>query len=65
MRCKMSWNSKEEKCKFCGKVFKVVVEILPSKLDDKRESYYYCPYCEKVAGTIRLQGNEEVFSKKI
>ena len=61
----MSWNSKEEKCKYCGKTFKVVIETLPSKMDDKRDSHYYCPYCEEVVGTIRLQGNEEMFCEKI
>lgn len=65
MRCSMSLNSNEKKCKHCGKTFKVVIETLPSKMDDKRESYYCCPYCDKVVDTIRLQGNEEVFCKKI
>lgn len=60
----MSYSTKE-KCNHCGKEFNVIVESLPSKMDDKRESYTYCPYCDKVVDAIRLQGNEEVFCKKI
>ena len=61
----MSWKSNEEKCSYCEKTFKIIIEALPSKMDVRRESYYCCPYCEKVAGTIILQGNEEVTCKKI
>lgn len=61
----MYLNLSKEKCKHCGKNFKVVIETLPSKMDDKRESYYYCPYCEKAVDTVRLQGNEEVHCEKI
>lgn len=61
----MSIMSKNDKCKHCGKEFIVIVESLPSKMDEKRESYYCCPYCEKVVDTIRLQGSEEVFCKKV
>lgn len=61
----MSWKSNDEKCKHCGKVFKLIIDVLPTKMDEKRETYYCCPYCEKVAGTIRLQGDEEVICKKI
>ena len=57
-------KTKMVQCKYCGKSFKIVVETIPSTMDDKRDSYYYCPYCEKVVGTIRLQGNEEVFCEK-
>lgn len=60
----MSYHYTEEACKFCGKTFKVTIETLPSKMDDKRESCYYCPFCEKFSGTVRLQGNEEVVCKK-
>ena len=61
----MSCNINTKKCENCGKTFKVIIEIFSSNIDDKRESYYCCPYCDKVVDTIRLQGNEEVFCKKI
>ena len=50
----MFLKSNEEKCKHCGKTFKLVIDVLPAKMDEKRESYYCCPYCGEVAGTIRL-----------
>ena len=61
----MSIISKKDKCKHCGKDFTVFIESLPSKMDEKRESYYCCPYCDKIVDTIWLQGNEEVLCKKI
>lgn len=35
-----------------------------SKLDDKRESYYNCPYCNEKYD-VRLLGNEEVDVEEI
>lgn len=61
----MNLKSNEEKCKHCGKMFELVIDVLPAKMDEKRESYYCCPYCGEVASTIRLQGDEEVYCKKI
>ena len=61
----MSWKSNEEKCKYCGEIFKVVTDVLPTKMDEKRETYYCCPYCGEKAGIIRLQGDEEVICKKM
>lgn len=54
-------------CPVCGKKYGVKYIILPSKLDDKRESYYCCPYCEsdRSCVNVRLLGNQEVESYKI
>lgn len=58
-------NSKTDICNSCGKSFKVTINTIPSKLDDKRESYYCCPHCHQVVGTLKLSANEEVCCKKI
>lgn len=50
-------------CTACKKDFIVVWKTYSSKLDDKRDSNYYCPYCNKEY-EVRLLGNEEVESVK-
>ena len=56
-----------ETCKVCGKHYKVRIITYPSNLDEKRDSYYFCPYCqsEKSFVNIRLLGNEDVETYKI
>lgn len=49
----------QELCPHCNKVFILNIKTIPSKLDEKRETYYLCPYCDMPAGNILLQGNEE------
>ena len=51
-------------CIVCKKDFIVVWKTLPTKMDDKRDAYYLCPYCDKKY-EVRLLGNEEVDSEKI
>lgn len=54
----------KQTCTACNKEFMVVWKTYPSKLDDKRDSYYHCPYCNEVY-EVRLLGNEDVESEKI
>ena len=61
----MRKEESKEKCPACGKEFILSIERWPSKMDDKRDSYYCCPYCEKVVNNIRLMGNEEMRTCKI
>jgi DNA-directed RNA polymerase subunit RPC12/RpoP len=51
-------------CSVCKKDFMLVWTTYISKLDDKREGYYNCPYCN-TEYSVRLLGNEEVESEKI
>ena len=52
-----------ETCPSCGKEFIKRTIRYPSKVDDKRDSYYCCPYCNKSNG-IHLMGNEDVTTFK-
>ena len=52
-------------CVHCKKDFIVVWKMLPSKMEDKRDSYYLCPYCRKEYKVNNLLGNEDVDSEKI
>ena len=52
------------KCTKCGKEYNVILEKYPTKLDDKRETYYNCPYCNNII-KIQLNGDEEVHTEKI
>ena len=52
-------------CPYCDEYFTLYIESYPSKIDDKRESYFVCPYCNQLVGKIFLQGNEEVESYKL
>ena len=58
-------NTKQDTCSSCGKVFSCYIEVVPTSLDDKRETYYACPYCNAVCGTLLLNGNEEVYTHKL
>ena len=51
-------------CISCKKDFMVIWKTLPSKMDDKRDTYYLCPYCDKKY-EVRLLCNEEVDTEKI
>lgn len=53
-----------QNCILCKKSFIVVWKTLPSKMDDKRDSYYLCPYCNKQYN-VRLLGNEDVDTERI
>lgn len=61
----MSKTISKDICAVCGKEFKVSIEHLASKADDKRKSYYCCPYCNNIVRNITLRGNEEVCTYKI
>ena len=56
--------TKEEKhiCKICEKEFVIRWIEYPSKLDDARISYYFCPYCKDPQSyvNVHLRGNEEL-----
>jgi len=52
-----------EICPSCGKEFIKRTVRYPSKVDDKRDSYYCCPYCNK-SWDIHLMGNEDVMTFK-
>lgn len=51
-------------CISCKKDFMVIWKTLPSKMDDKRDTYYLYPYCDKKCD-VHLLGNEEVDTEKI
>ena len=59
-------NVRKEKksCVACKKDFYVVWITLASKMDDKKDDEYKCPYCGKKYEVILL-GNEMVESEKI
>ena len=59
----MSYELKET-CDFCGKLLKVIVNVIPSKLDDKRYEFYQCPHCGEVLGKINVNGNELIDTEK-
>lgn len=50
-------------CSKCKNMFVLIHKYYPSRLDDKRESYYVCPYCGNET-RIFLQGNEDVDTRK-
>ena len=51
-------------CTKCGKNFRIKWIFYPTKLDDKRESYYNCPYCGNIT-RVYLKGNEDVETYKL
>lgn len=53
-----------EKCLSCGNSFQKIMSYWPSKVDDKRNSFYECPYCNH-AYSITLDKNEDVSTQKI
>ncbi len=62
MKC---FDFEKKKCKNCGEKFEVFKEQLIAKMDDKRKSYYSCPYCNEVCESVYLHGNEEVVTRKL
>lgn len=58
--------NKEEivKCSKCGKKFVLIYIKYSSNCDDKRDSYYCCPYCGD-ATMVHLLGTEDVDTRKI
>lgn len=56
---------KQDTCPSCGKTFSFYIEDMPTKMDNKRETYYDCPYCNVVCGYLILRGNEEVYHLKV
>lgn len=57
-------RTEKKTCPQCKRDFIVVWQYLPSKMDDKRESYYCCPYC-KHATSVYLLADEEVETREI
>ena len=57
-------RKERQTCSACKKDFMLVWITYISKLEDKREGYYNCPYCNKEY-TVRLLGNEDVETEKI
>ena len=55
----------KQACPNCKKTFILKIETLPSKMDDKRKSYYFCPYCNYKINDICLAANEEVWTYKL
>lgn len=55
---------KKEKCIICGKEYRVIWETYPTKMDDRRETYYTCPYCNNIVN-VYCNGNEEVRTEKL
>lgn len=51
-------------CSACKRDFVLVRITYLSKLEEKRKSYYNCPYCNKEY-EVRLLGNEDVETEKI
>lgn len=60
-------DSFEVVCKECNRKYRVKIITYPSNVDEKRDSYYCCPYCEssKSFVSIRLSGREDVVTEKI
>lgn len=52
-------KKEEQVCIECKKTFVLITTIYPSKIDDKRNSCYECPYCKKLYDIVLL-GNEDV-----
>lgn len=61
----MAEQNSREICPRCNKKFSKSIKCFPSKIDDKRVTYYACPYCNQVVSNISLAGNEEVYTYKI
>ena len=57
------YNDEEEICDNCKKKFIKRLVIYPCKCDEKRDSFYVCPYCGRHY-SILLQGDEDVFAIK-
>ncbi len=57
-------HQKFDVCRKCGKKYIVEYTQYPSKVDDKREGYYICPYCKTDESIVRvhLLGNEDIKS---
>ena len=51
-------------CPGCGKEFKEVTTYYPSKVDDRRNTWYKCPYCGYEFDII-AEGDEEIDAKPI
>lgn len=52
-------------CPKCNKDFIVEWTTYHSNVDDKRESYISCPYCNAEVEKIKLHGNEDIKEIKI
>lgn len=61
----IDYNEIKKVCDKCKKEFIVRFLKYPCKLDEKRESYITCPYCQNVVETIYLDANEEIIELKI
>ena len=57
-------RKQKQTCSKCKKEFMLIWKTYPSKLDEKRDSYYICPYCDEKYD-VRLLGNEDVDTEKI
>lgn len=57
-------KSEKEKCQKCGNWYIVDWILYPTKLDDKRDTFYNCPYCKNIIN-VYLKGNEDVETRKI
>lgn len=53
-----------EVCTKCKREFIRRLIVYPCKCDDKRDSFYLCPYCEEHY-SIQLMGDEDVTGIKM
>ena len=44
----MRYKLEKKKCEKCGKDFQLKWIYYPTKLDEKRKSYFVCPYCGNI-----------------
>ncbi len=53
-------------CKVCGEKYYVEHIYYPSKLDEKRKSFYMCPHCESQESAVMVSvlGDEDVDTVK-
>lgn len=60
------WKHQDEKviCKKCGKEFIKRTIIYPCNCDEKRDSFYLCPFCGETY-TVRAMPNEDYEGIKI
>ncbi len=60
----MNHDDTIKRCEECGKEYIKRIECYPSNVDEKRESYYVCPWCNHVIEKVYLRGNEEIYTYK-
>ena len=58
-------NFEDALCAKCKKLFRIEYIRYPSNVDDKRDTYISCPYCNAFYSSIHLRGNEDIKEVKI